>query len=330
MANLTLTIATDNYDRVRAIRDGRVQVGGCDVIYLLMEPEELFFRTARYREFDVCEMSFSTYLMQRARGESEYVALPVFLSRVFRHSGFYIRTDRGIASAADLRGRTVGVPEYQVTAAVWQRGLLRDDYGIDASEIRWRTGGIEEPGREERAPFTPPPGVEVARIPADRTLSGMLAAGELDALILPRTPSCFTRGAANVGRLWPDYRTAEQDYYRRTGLHPIMHVLGVKTALAEKYPWLPGNLHKAFSQAKELAIADLERLITLYVTLPWLGAELEATRAVLGHDIWPYGVQANRKDIETLLRYSHEQGLAQKLQTVEELFHPSTLVTSRI
>ena len=330
MTDLRLTIATDNYDRTRPLRDGRVPIGGCDPVFLSLEPEELFFRTARYREFDVCEMSFSTYMMQKARGESVYTALPVFLSRAFRHSGFYIRTDKSIETPEDLRGRTIGVPEYQITAAVWQRGLLQDEYGVAPEEIAWRTGGIEQPGREERAPWTPPDGVDVQRIPNDKTLSGMLAAGEIDCLIVPRAPSAFTKGAPKVGRLFPDFRTAEQAYFKKTRLHPIMHVLGVKQALATAYPWLPNNLYKAYRQAKDLAVAELERTITLYVTLPWVGAELAATREVLGADIWPYGIEPNRTDIETLMRYSHEQGLAERILPVEELFHPSTHHSSRI
>ncbi|MGE0735539.1 MAG: ABC transporter substrate-binding protein [Alphaproteobacteria bacterium] len=330
MAKLQITVATDNYDRTRAIRDGRVAVDGCEVVYLNLEPEELFFRTVRYKEFDVCEMSFNTYMMQRSRGIADYIAIPVFLSRAFRHSGIYIRTDKGIKTPADLRGKTIGLPEYQITAVVWLRGMLQDEYGVAPSQIKWRTGGAEQPGREERAPLKPPPGIDLAPIPPGKTLSGMLETGELDAIMLPRTPSAFVKQAPNVARLFPDYRAAEQAYFRKTKLHPIMHVLGVKTALAERYPWLPGSLFKAFRQAKDLAIADLERIITLYVTMPWIGAELAATRAVLGHDIWPYGVAENRHEIETLLRYSLEQGLSEKAQTVEELFAPSTLATSKI
>ncbi len=330
MSNIPVTIATGDYDRVRAIREGHVAVGGTDVTYLLFEPEELFFRTVRYQEFDVAEMSFSTYIMQRDRGITDYIAVPVFLSRIFRHSGFYVRTDRGIRSATDLRGKQVGVPEYQMTACVWQRGLLQDEYGVSPREIVWRTGGLEEPGREERSPLTPPPGVDLAPVSAGKTLSAMLEGGELDAVLAPRAPSCFLRAAANVGRLFPDYRSVEQAYYRKTRLHPIMHVLGVRQSLVDQYPWLPGNLFRAFCQAKEAAVAELERIITLSVTLPWVGAELVSTRAVLGHDIWPYGVEENRAEIETLIRYSREQGLISRTPQPEDLFVPSTLATARI
>ena len=330
MVNVPITIAAGDYDRTRAIRDGRVTVDGCDVTYLTLRPEELFFRAVRYAEFDVCELSFSTYLMQTQRGDSAYIAIPVFLSRLFRHSGFYVRTDRGINGPGDLKGKTVGVPEYQVTAAVWQRGLLKDECGIEAWEIKWRTGGLEQPGREERVPLRLPDAYDYQRIPRDKTLSGMLEAGELDAIIAPPVPSCLRRGAPNVARLWPDYRAVEQDYYRRTGLHPIMHLVGVRKNLVERYPWLPANLYKAFGQAKDMAIADLEYITALNIMLPWVGAELEASRHVLGVDFWPYGLEPNRKEIEALIRYSHEQGLTEPGYTPDELFAETTLAVAKV
>ncbi|MFT5449274.1 MAG: 4,5-dihydroxyphthalate decarboxylase [Gammaproteobacteria bacterium] len=330
MSAVPITIATGRYDRTSAIQDGRAVVEGCDVTYLNLEPEELFFRAFRYAEFDVAELSFSSYILQHQRGVGDYLAIPVFPSRMFRHSGFYIRTDRGIETPADLAGKQVGVAEYQMTAAVWQRGLLSDDFGVAAESIQWRTGGIEQPGRVERSPLTLHRDVPVTPLGAGQTLSGMLASGELDAVVLPRPPSCFVNGAPHVGRLFPDYRAAEQAWYRACGLHPIMHVVGVRRELAEQYPWLPSNLFKAFSLAKQLAVADLERLITLSVTLPWVGAELAATRALMGDDFWPYGVDANRRDIETLVRYSMEQGLIPQPVDVDSLFAPSTLTVSKI
>ena len=330
MPNIEITIAAGDYDRTRAIKDGRVNVDGCDVTYLTMQPEELFFRAVRYAEFDVCELSFSSYLMQLQRGNSAYIAIPVFLSRMFRHSGFYIRTDRGIKSPVDLRGKTIGVPEYQMTAAVWQRGLLKDEYGIDAWEMKWRTGGLEQPGREERTPLKLPDSFDCAPIPANETLSNLLATGDLDALICPPVPSCFRDGVANVARLWPDFRTAEQQYYRSAGIYPIMHLVGVKKTLVEKYPWLPANLFKAFKAAKDIAIADLDALTALRISLPWLGAELAATRELLGEDIWPYGVAENAKEIATLIRYSAEQGLTNPPLEPEALFPASTMATAKV
>jgi 4,5-dihydroxyphthalate decarboxylase len=328
MGKIPLSIATGRYDRVAALRDGSVPIEGVDPTWLELEPEELFFRMARNQEFDAAEMSLSTHLMQVVRGSSAYVGLPVFLSRAFRHSGFYIRTDRGIASPADLRGRVVGVPEYQMTASVWQRGLLSDEYGVPASAISWRTGGQEQPGREERSPFTPPPGTEIRRIPDDRTLSGMLASGELDGLITARPPSCFLAGAPNVARLFPDPRAAEKDWFRRTRLHPIMHLLVLRRSLAEQHPWLASSLYKAFVQAKQRALLALDRGAALAVTLPWVAQELAETRAVLGPDPWPYGLKESRQDLLALIRYSHEQGLIDRVVEPEVLFASSTLASA--
>jgi len=330
MTPVPITIATGRYDRTAAIQDGRVPVDGCEITYLNLDPEELFFRAFRYAEFDVAELSLSSYVLQHQRGVGAYVAIPVFPSRMFRHSGFYVRTDRGIEGPADLAGREVGVAEYQMTAAVWQRGLLSDDYGVAPESIHWRTGGIEQPGRVERAPLTLHTGVRVTPIGAGQTLSGMLAAGDLDALVVPRPPSCFTRGAPGVGRLFPDYRAAEQAWYRTSRLHPLMHVVGVRKDRVARFPWLPGNLYKAFAAAKALAVADLERLVTLSVTLPWVGAELAATRELMGEDFWPYGVEPNRREMETLIRYGVEQGLTPETVAVDALFAPSTLAMAKI
>ncbi len=330
MGDIPITIAAGDYDRTRPIRDKRVTVDGCDVTYLTLDPEELFFRAIRHQEFDVCELSFSSYMMQKQRGVGGYTAIPVFLSRAFRHSGIYIRTDRGIDTPADLRGRTVGVPEYQMTAAVWQRGMLHDEYNVAPGDLRWRSGGMEQPGRVERAPLAPPDGVDIAPIPDDKTLSGMLADGELDAVMSPRAPSCFAAGAPDIGRLFPDYRAAEQAYFSKTGLHPIMHLVAVRESLAERYPWLCATLYKAFREAKDLAIADLEKIGALAVSLPWVGAELEATRALLGDDIWPYGVAENTSEIEALIRYSHSQGLTARRLSMDELFAPTTFENAKI
>ncbi|WP_210253227.1 ABC transporter substrate-binding protein [Beijerinckia sp. L45] len=330
MPKLSITVATGPYDRVRAIRDGHIEIEGCAVNYIELNPEELFFRAARHAEFDVCEMSFSTYILQVAKGISQYVAVPAFLSRAFRHSGFYIRTDRGIDRPEDLRGRTVGVPEYQMTAALWQRGLLRDQHGVDVDAIRWRTGGAEEPGRKERMRIELPSGIDVQAIPTDETLSGMLARGSLDAVIMPGVPSCFVQQLPHIGRLFPDYRRAEQDYYAKTKIHPIMHVVVVRKALLAQWPWLAASVYKAFRQAKAAAIVDLEYQTAFRTTLPWLSAELAATREVLGHDFWPYGVDENRHEIETMLRYSAQDGLIDTDLSVEDLFASSTLQSSRI
>jgi 4,5-dihydroxyphthalate decarboxylase len=327
---IPITIACGDYDRTRAIKDGRVPVEGCDVTYIALEPEEVFFRAFRYQEFDVCELSFSSYLRITDGGASPYIGIPAFVSRVFRHSGIYIRTDRGIRTPQDLKGKTIGLPEYQITAVVWMRGILADEYGVKPNDIHWRSGGIEQPGRDERTPLAPIPGLDLKPIPADKTLAGMLAAGELDAMFSARAPSCFVNRAANVGRLFPNTRAVERAYYEKTGLFPIMHLIGVKKALVERHPWLPTSLYKAFAEAKALALWEVRDINALRVTLPWLEAEAYETMALMGEDYWRYGVEENRKDIETLARYAYEQGLVKRRLGVEELFARPTLEISKI
>jgi 4,5-dihydroxyphthalate decarboxylase len=321
MALVEISIATGDYDRVRAIKEGRVRVEGCAVTYLTPPLEELFIRALIGAEFDACEVSLSSYLIALSRGTTPYRALPVFLSRVFRHSAIYVRTDRGIADPKDLRGKRVGVPEYQMTAALWARGLLEDEYGVKPSEIEWRNGGLEQTGRAEKLALDLPQSVRLAPIGPSETLSAMLAEGKLDALISPRTPSCFGK-APQVARLFPDYRAAERAYAKKTGLFPIMHVLAVRDELLKKHAWLASSLFAAFRQAKDIAIRELEEIGAYNVTVPWLAAELADIRAVLGADYWPYGLAKNRASLEAALRYSHAQGLSARPLTVEEAFVP--------
>src|SRR5512134_408590 len=237
MSLLPISIATGDDDRVRAIKDGRVRVEGCAVTYLTPALEELFIRALISAEFDACEVSLSSYLIALSRGKTPYRALPVFLSRVFRHSAIYIRTDRGIARPEDLRGKRVGVPEYQMTAALGARGLLEDEYGVKPSEIEWHNGGLEQTGRSEKLALDVPRDVRLTPIGPSETLSAMLAEGKLDALVTPRTPSCFGK-SPNVERLFPDYRAAECAYAKKSGLFPIMHELAVREDLLRSNPWL--------------------------------------------------------------------------------------------
>lgn len=328
--NVPITIVCGNYDRVAAIRDGRVQVEGCDVTFIPMEPEEVFFRAFRYQEFDVCELSFSSFTRTVSQDAADYVGIPAFVSRVFRHSGIYIRTDAGIEKPEDLKGREVGVPEYQMTAPVWMRGMLHDEYGVAPQDIVWRNGGQEEAGRDERTPLELTNGVTLTPIPNDKTLSNMLAEGELDCLFTARAPSCFVNGAPNVGRLFPNYRDVEKAYYQKTNLFPIMHLMGVKKELAAKYPWLPGSLYKALLEAKNIALEEVREVAALNVTLPWVEAEALETRALMGADYWRYGIEDCRHEIETMARYSYEQGLSERHVTVEDLFAESTFEISKI
>ena len=330
MVEVPITIACGNYDRTRAIQDGRVKVEGCAVTYLPLYPEEIFHRTFKFQEFDVSEISFSSFIRTVAAGTSEYVGIPAFVSRIFRHTGIYIRTDAGIKKPEDLRGKRIGVPEYQITAVVWMRGLMQHEYGVKPTEIHWRNGGQEQPGRQERTPLKAIPGLDLKPLGPDETLVGLLKAGALDALFTARAPSSFLNGEPHIARLFPNTREAEKAYYQKTRMFPIMHLVGVRKSLAARYPWLPVSVYKAFCEAKALAMTDLTDVNALMVSLPWLEAETKDTMAVMGKDFWSYGVHENRREIEALTQYAHEQGLTDRKVAVEELFAPSTFEISRI
>lgn len=325
MTRLSLSVATWDYDRVHALADGRVPIEGCVVNFLPMPVEEVFHRAYYHAEFDVAEIGFSPYLIARSRDLTPYVAIPVFLSRMFRHSAIYIRADRGIDAPEDLRGKRVGVPEYQMSAAMWARGMLADDHGVRHDALRWVQGGLETPGRRDKFPLNLPAGFPLESAPPDRSLSQMLEAGEIDAVFSARAPSCFERGHPQVRRLYSDLRTAERDYFRRTRIFPIMHAVGIRRELVERHPWLPASVCKAFGDAKRAAEQDLREVAALKIMLPWLPSELADTRAAMGDDYWPYGVAANRHTLATMARYSFEQGLAVRQLSVEEMFAPSTL-----
>lgn len=330
MAKLELSLGCCGYDRTRAVLDGRAPIEGCGVIGTAIEPEEAFHRAFRFNEFDVSELSLSSHALLTSRGQNQYVGIPAFVSRLFRHSGIYIRTDRGINHPEDLKGKTVGLPEYQITANVWIRGILKDDFGVDASDVHWRRGGVEQPGRAERAPLLLPSNIDLQQIPDSRTLSQMLESGEVDAVIGARAPSCFSRGAKNVARLFQDYRRTEADYFKRTGTFPIMHIIGIRKSLVERHPWLPASVFKAFMQAKELAMYELGQIGHLFVSLPWGVAEYEEAKKLLGDDYWSYDFDRNRHVLETFTRYHHEQGLSSRRVAPEELFFESTLDLAKI
>jgi 4,5-dihydroxyphthalate decarboxylase len=330
MAQLQVSLAVCDYDRTKAIFEGRARIEGCEVLATAIEPEEAFHRAFKFQEFDISEISLSSHIMTTSRGENAYVGIPAFVSRLFRHSGIYIRTDKGIQSPADLSGKRIGLPEYQITANVWIRGILQDEYGVKPSSIKWFRGGIEEAGREERAMISLPPDIDLQQIPHDQTLSQLLEAGEIDAMFSARAPSCFLRGAANVDRLFPHYRLVEEDYFRRTRIFPTMHIIGVRKSLAERHPWLPVSVLKAFVQAKEICMYELGQIGHLFVSLPWGVSQFEEARALMGPDYWSYGFAANRNVLDTLTRYSFEQGLSKRRVMPEELFAASTLDLAKI
>ena len=324
MSDLQLSIAMGNYDRTRAIVDGRVKIDGVDPIPMLLSPEEMFFRAFRHQAFDISELSLSSYSISVARGEPHYVAVPVFLSRAFRHTSIYIRTDRGIDRPEDLKGKRIGIAEYQLSANVWVRGILAEDFGVQPSDIAWVRGGMDSPGRPEKIKVDLPEDVSVEAAPEGATLNAMLADGEIDGFIGPRWPRCFAEGHPHVGRLFRDSIGAAEDYYSRTKTFPIMHVLGVRRSLADAYPWLPGALLKAFTEAKRVAQEALQDTSATKVTMPFVEDSLNRAQALMGHDPWTYGVASNAHVLDRFLDYHHAQGLSPRRVQVDELFHPAT------
>lgn len=326
---LHLTLACGHYDRTDALRDGRVQPDGIRLTYLMLKVEETFWRMMQYRDFDVAETSLGGYVVRRGRGVADLVAIPVFPSRFFRHSCIFVNQNAGIRRPQDLKGKKVGVPEYQMTAAVWVRGALSDDYGVQPSEIEWVQGGLEDAGR---IPFEPvePRGIPLSFAPEDRSLARMLGDGDIQALVTARTPSTFDRSGGSVRRLFDEPWKVEREYFKRTGIFPIMHTVSIRREILDEHPWVAATLLKAFSEAKELAVDDLTQTSALPLSLPFLTEHAYDTVATMGRDFWPYGLEANRHTLETFVRYMFEQGLIEQRMPVEELFPPSTQRMFRI
>ena len=323
MNKLQLSIAMGDYDRTRALLDGSVQIDGVSPVCMTLSPEETFFRAFRGVEFDISELSFSSYLVKASKGESPYIAVPVFLSRAFRHTSIWVRKDR-IKKPEDLKGKRVGVPEYQLTANVWARAILQDDFGVSPADMHWVRGGIDTPGRPEKIKLQLPADVRLENAPEGVTISDMLDRGDIDGFIAPRPPSGAALHNPNVGWLFDDPTATAKDYYRRTGVFPIMHVVGVKKELAAAHPWLPGAVLKAFTQAKAVALEKLADTSATKVTLPFVEEQLKAARDAMGDDYWAYGVAASRRTLETFVRHHFAQGLSARLMSVDEIFHPAT------
>ena len=323
MEKLFLTVACGNYDRTQALQTGAVEPEGIRLNYVPMESEEIFWRMGHYQEFDASEMSLSNYITMVSRDISPFTAVPVFPSRFFRHSSVFYNVDSGIKKPEDFKGKRVGTPEYAMTASVWIRGFFADEYNVRPRDIRWFVGGQEEPGRKERVKPELPPEIKLESIPDDKTLNAMLESGELDALISARIPSSLAKGSQKVRRLFPNYKEVEIDYYKRTKIFPIMHVLVIRKDVFEKHPWIARSLYKAFCDAKDQAVRTMHISNAHAYMLPWLAWEREQLREVFGPDWWPYGIEPNRHVLESLLRYMGEQGLLRKPVKVEDLFAPN-------
>ncbi|HZT06837.1 MAG TPA: ABC transporter substrate-binding protein [Chloroflexota bacterium] len=325
MPTLRLSVGCGDYDRTRALFDGSVPTDGFEIAWEPVNvPHELFVRVL-HGEFDVAEMSFSSLTNAIGRGSRDLIGIPVFTSRLFRHSFIYVNTDSGIEAPQDLIGKRVGVPDYTITAAVWIRGLLQHDYGVAPEQIHWLIGGLDTPAKI--LPLAPrlPSNVKIEQTPDGSILGDMLERGALDAVVCASIPRVFLQGASRVRRLFPDYHRVEADYYRRTGIVPIMHVVALRRSIYEEHRWIAASLYRAFSQSKARCYEWLRQTGAPRTTLTWLQAYLDEEREIFGNDPWPYGVAANRSSIEALTLYVYEQGLCERRVATDELFAPETL-----
>ena len=325
MEKLFLTVGCGDYDRTHALQTGAVEAEGIKLNYIPLQSEEVFWRMGHHQEFDASEMSLSNHITMVSRGNSPFVGVPVFPSRFFRHSSIFFNVDSGIKEPKDFKGKKIGAPEYAITAAVWIRGMLNDDFGVKTREVQWFIGGQEDPGRKERLQLQLPPEIQVQSIPEDKTLNGMLESGELDGLISARIPSGFAKGSPKIRRLFPNYKDVEIDYYKRTKIFPIMHVLVIRREVYERNPWVARSLFKAFCDAKNRAMETMHISNAHAYALPWLSWEREQLREIFGPDWWPYGIEPNGHVLESLLRYLSEQGLIKRPLKVEDIFAPSAV-----
>ena len=325
MSKLKLTFGCWNYDRTRALMDGSVQPDGIDLNYLNMPVEETFFRMLRHQEFDVAEMSLSSYSVSLFKEPRPFVAIPVFPSRFFRHSCIYVNANSGIREAKDLIGKRIGNPEYQMTAPVWIRGILQDHYGVPVDSVTYFTGGEEAPGRAEKIKLDLPANITVQSIGPTQTLAQMLLDGEIDALYTARMPSSFLTGGGKVKRLFEDYEQVERNYFKETRMFPIMHTVAIRREVYEANRWVARSMMKALEESQRRAYEDLYETAALKTMLPWLTSHVEQVKAEMGSDYWPYGFEKNQATLSTFLRYHFEQGLSKRLLTPQELFVPESL-----
>jgi 4,5-dihydroxyphthalate decarboxylase len=329
-ATLNLTLAVCNYEHVRELTDGVVRADGITLTSLVFPSiEEITFRFTRNLEWDVSELSFGKYTSLVSQGKAEMVAIPVFPSRVHRHSAIYVRGDRGIREPKDLAGRTIGIPEWAQTAGVYVRGFLAEHYGVDLASINWLQAGVDEPGRDEKVALKLPPGVRCQARP-DASLSAMLLSGEIDAAITARAPLALEQSAVPIVRLFPSYRADEEALFRKTGVFPIMHVITIRRAVFEQYPWIAMNLYKAFEESKRRCFERLRDFTLARAPLPWIAAIADEIAASFGPDPYPYGIEASRPTIEAFCRYAHQQGVTHRLMSTEDLFPPEVRAVARV
>lgn len=325
---LALSLAISEYDHVRDLASGAVRAQGIALNTLGFAVEEIFHRFTRYREWEVSEMSMGKYTSLVSQGETSVAAIPVFPSRVFRHSSIYVRRGGPVRAPQDLRGRKVGLPEWAQTAAVYTRGMLMHEWGVGLDEIEWVQAGVDEPGRQEKVALKLPKGVRVTARP-DSSLDRLLRAGEVDAVMSAHAPPSFEEGHPEVARLFPDYRPVEEAYFRKTGIYPIMHVIALRRDVLDRFPWVATNLLEAFEEAKRRSLARAREITASRFPVPWIAEIAERARALFG-DPMPYGIEANRTTLSAFLRFAHEQGVCHKLLAPEELFPPEVQTTFKI
>ena len=324
MSELALTLACWDYDRTRPLIDGRVHAEGIDLKIEVLRPRIAFPRMLEKKEFHVSELSLASYVTVKARGDCPFVAIPVALSRMFRHSCIYVRADAGIKRPQDLKGKRVGTTQYGSTAVVYMRGMLEHEHGVRAEDMHWHIGGLDSPAQRPLLPLSLPRKIKLDFLSADQTLEGMLEAGELDALFSIYIPSIFLIGSPRIARLFPNYKEVEKDYYGRTGIFPIIHTVVVRGDVYKEHPWVADSLYQAFCEARDLAVDGLYDTDALRLSLPWLIDHVEEARRTLGKDFWAYGLEPNRRTLEAIGNYVFEQGLAPRVVSPDELF-PSNM-----
>jgi len=329
MSKLPLTMAIPDYDHTRDLVSGRVQAEGIDLTCLVYPVEEIFYRFIVYKEWEVSEISFAKYSALIAQGNKDFIALPVFPSRVFRHSSLYVRKDGPIKKITDLKGRKVGIPEWAQTAAVYSRGFLQDQYGIKLSSIKWVQAGVNQPGRIEKVDLKLPKGVEITRV-ADKSLNEMLLAGDIDAMLVARAPDAFVKGNPKIRRLFDDFIDVETDYYRKTGIFPIMHAVAVRRDVVDKHPWVARNLFTAFEEAKRRSIERVTEATVSLFPIPWYFEHARRGMDLFGKDYFPYGIEPNRKTLEAFLKWAYDQGVCKRHVEVDELFPDSLHSTHKV
>ncbi|HZL30239.1 MAG TPA: ABC transporter substrate-binding protein [Pseudolabrys sp.] len=318
-ARLHLTLATTDYDHVRDLTNAAVRPDGIVLTGFTLPVEEVFFRFIKNREWDISEMSFGKFIAYNSLGNSPFIGIPVFPSRVFRHSAFYVRADRGITTAKDLEGKTVGIPEWAQTAGIYARGFLAETAGIDLTKIKWVQAGMNQAGREEKVEFKLPAGIQYTQR-RDSSLSAMLLSGEIDAAISARVPDAFIEGKGKIARLYPNYRKDEMAYHAQTAIYPIMHVIALRRAVFERYPWVAMNLFKAFDEAKRRSVERINDLTASRIPVPWSASIVSEYAANFGDDPFPYGLEENRKTLDAFCRFAHAQGITAQKLTPDDLF----------